>query len=179
MRLFRKLLVLVVLAAASAIAIRGPSAAAAPHPSASPELSQTALLVAMNAERTKRHLAPLRLSAPLNAAARQHSLEMARRGYFAHESADGSSFSKRIRRFYGRTGYRLFSAGENILWSTLPLTAAGAIVAWMHSPGHRRNILNRRWREIGISAVEAAAAPGVYRGLDVAVLTTDFGIRRR
>jgi uncharacterized protein YkwD len=125
----------------------------------------------------KRHLVPLRLSPPLDAAARQHSLEMARRGYFGHESANGTSFARRISRFYSSTGYRHLAAGENILWSTLPLNATRVVSLWMHSPGHRRNILNRAWREIGISAVEASTAPGVFRGLDVAIVTTDFGVR--
>ena len=48
----------------------------------------------------------------------------------------------------------------------------------MASPEHRANILTARWREIGVSAVHVAAAPGVYHGLDVTIVTTDFGVRR-
>jgi uncharacterized protein YkwD len=48
----------------------------------------------------------------------------------------------------------------------------------MNSPEHRANLLNGRWREIGISAVHAVAAPGTYDGLDVTIITTDFGVRR-
>jgi len=48
----------------------------------------------------------------------------------------------------------------------------------MNSPEHRANILNARWREIGVSAVHFAAAPGTYKGLEVTIITTDFGIRR-
>jgi uncharacterized protein YkwD len=47
----------------------------------------------------------------------------------------------------------------------------------MQSPGHRRNILTARWREIGLSAVTVAAAPGVFGGRDVLIITTDFGAR--
>ena len=47
----------------------------------------------------------------------------------------------------------------------------------MGSPGHRKNILTARWREIGLSALKVAAAPGVYGGRDVVIITTDFGVR--
>jgi uncharacterized protein YkwD len=53
-----------------------------------------------------------------------------------------------------------------------------AVRMWMKSPGHRENILTARWREIGLSAVHATAAPGTFRGLDVTIVTTDFGVRR-
>ncbi len=38
--------------------------------------------------------------------------------------------------------------------------------------------MNPRWREIGVSAVHAASAPGTYKGMDVTIVTTDFGVRR-
>ena len=47
----------------------------------------------------------------------------------------------------------------------------------MESPAHRANILTPRWREVGLSAVNVAAAPGVYGGRDVMIITTDFGVR--
>jgi uncharacterized protein YkwD len=48
----------------------------------------------------------------------------------------------------------------------------------MGSPGHRENLLSQRWREIGISAVHASSAPGVYGGQEVTIVTADFGLRR-
>ena len=47
----------------------------------------------------------------------------------------------------------------------------------MGSPGHRKNILTARWREIGLSALKVNSAPGVYGGRDVVIITTDFGVR--
>jgi len=47
----------------------------------------------------------------------------------------------------------------------------------MNSPEHRANILTARWREIGVSAVHLAAAPGAFKGLEVTIITTDFGVR--
>jgi uncharacterized protein YkwD len=47
----------------------------------------------------------------------------------------------------------------------------------MQSPGHRQNILTPQWREIGLAAVTVHGAPGVYGGMDVVIVTTDFGVR--
>ncbi len=49
---------------------------------------------------------------------------------------------------------------------------------WMRSPEHRANILAPRWREVGIAAVHLDSAPGLFRGLPVTIVTTDFGVRR-
>ena len=139
---------------------------------------EAAVFVDVNRVRARHGLGPLRVSARLTAAANQHSREMARRGYFSHSSADGSAFWRRVERFYGSRGFGFWSVGENLLWSSPDVDAAGAIDMWMKSPPHRANLLNGRWREIGISAVHVAAAPGDYRGLDVTIVTADFGVRR-
>ena len=60
----------------------------------------------------------------------------------------------------------------------LDVDGARAIDMWMKSPPHRANLLNGRWREVGISAVHVTQAPGAYRGLDVTIVTADFGVRR-
>ena len=48
---------------------------------------------------------------------------------------------------------------------------------WLDSPEHRKNLENPSWREIGVSAVHVAQAPGVYHGQEVTIVTTDFGVR--
>jgi len=48
---------------------------------------------------------------------------------------------------------------------------------WMASPEHRANLLTARWRQVGLSAVHVAAAPGTFNGLDVTIVTADFGVR--
>jgi uncharacterized protein YkwD len=47
----------------------------------------------------------------------------------------------------------------------------------MNSPEHRANLLNRKWREMGLSAVHEVNAPGVYGGDEVTIVTADFGVR--
>jgi uncharacterized protein YkwD len=136
---------------------------------------ESSVLVDINAFRAQQGLAKLRLNAPLTVAARAHSLQMAHDGYFAHESADGSAFWKRLRSFY--VSARSWSVGENLLWSSPDIDGARALKLWLASPEHRKNLMNPRWREIGIAAVHVAQAPGVYDGRDVTIVTTDFGVR--
>jgi uncharacterized protein YkwD len=138
---------------------------------------ETQVLAQLNAIRRKHRLVPLKLSRPLTAAADAHSRAMGTHGFFAHDSRDGSDFWKRVRRYYRADGFRTWSVGENLLWSSGALDAAAAVKMWMGSPGHRKNILTARWREIGLSALVVRSAPGVYGGRDVIIFTTDFGVR--
>jgi uncharacterized protein YkwD len=140
---------------------------------------ESRVLVDLNRVRVQHGLAPLRPSPRLNAAASQHSREMARVGYFSHNSADGAAFWRRIERFYSSAGYRSWSVGENLLWSSPDVDAGGAIKMWMGSPEHRANLLNPSWREVGLSAVHSASAPGTYHGLGVTIVTADFGARQK
>jgi uncharacterized protein YkwD len=162
----------------AAVALVVPAATAAPqrqHAALSP--LESGVLVDINAFRRAHRLTPLRLSAKLGVAAREHTIHMAQQGYFAHESADGSLFWKRIQAFYGSSPWRYWSVGENLLWSSPDVSPAKALQMWLASPEHRANLLNPRWREIGVAAVHESAAPGVYNGLDVTIVTTDFGVR--
>ena len=136
-----------------------------------------AVLEDTNALRARHGLAPLRVSAGLTAAAREHSREMARDGYFGHESPDGSSFDRRIGRYYPSSGRSFWSVGENIVWS-LRLGAVMALRLWLRSPVHRENLFGESWREIGIAAVRVASGAGTYGGARATIITADFGVRR-
>jgi uncharacterized protein YkwD len=139
---------------------------------------ESGVLVDINAFRRAHHLQPLRVNLLLDAAAREHTLQMAREGYFAHDSADGSAFWKRIQSFYPSSTWAFWSVGENLLWASPGVTPERALRLWLASPEHRANLMNPHWREIGVAAVHEAAAPGVYQGRDVTIVTTDFGVRR-
>ena len=162
----------------AAAALLVPAAAAAPQRTVrSLTPLESGVLVDINTFRRAHHLTPLKLSTRLGAAAMQHTQEMAADGYFAHESHDGSLFWKRIQAFYGSSPWRYWSVGENLLWSSPDVSPTKALQMWLASPEHRANLLNPRWREIGVAAVHVTAAPGVYQGLDVTIVTTDFGVR--
>jgi uncharacterized protein YkwD len=136
------------------------------------------VLASVNRFRVAHGLVALRESAALERAARRHSLEMGRLGYFSHSSAGGMQFWQRIRRFYPAHGYSYWAAGENLVWASPSLSAGGAMKLWISSPPHLANLLSRQWRQIGVSAVGVARAPGVYRHSRVTIITTDFGVRR-
>lgn len=165
------------LAVAAAVGL-GTSAAQAVQPASGAATNQLerSVLAELNGVRRAHGLGPLRASTPLAAAADAHSRAMGRYGFFAHESRDGSSFIDRVRRYYApRRG--TWSVGENLLWSTRGIEAKRAVAMWMQSPGHRQNILTPQWREIGLAAVTFRGAPGVFGGMDVVIITTDFGVR--
>src|SRR6476469_9136699 len=82
--------------ALAAVAVAAASASAAPRvPAASLSSLESSVLADINVFRSQHHLARLRLNTALTRAAREHSGQMADKGYFAHESADGSAFWKR------------------------------------------------------------------------------------
>jgi uncharacterized protein YkwD len=157
--------------------VASPAGASSQRPAASLSSLEQGVLADINSLREQHGLAPLRLSTSLSAAARQHSTEMAARGYFSHDSANGSSFDKRIARYYPIGGSHYWSVGENLLWSSPDVDAGGALDMWWNSPEHRKNMLTARWREIGLSAVHVMTAPGTYGGREVTIVTTDFGVR--
>jgi len=136
------------------------------------------VLAAVNRFRVRHGLVRLRESSALDRSARQHSLEMGRVGYFAHPSANGTAFWRRIEHYYPASGESFWSVGENLVWRAPSLSAAKAMGLWIASPEHLRNLLATQWRQIGISAVVVPHAPGVYRGMHAVIITTDFGVRR-
>lgn len=168
------LAVLVALTAGST----GATAASAPARTISAvNVLEGEVLAGLNAVRRQHGLVPLRLAPSLGAAANFHSRAMGQQGFFGHDSRDGSQFWQRVKRFYRSNGYGNWSVGENLLWASPTLDAAEAIRLWMASPGHRKNILTARWREVGLSAVAVTSAPGVFGNRDVTIITTEFGTR--
>lgn len=135
-----------------------------------------AIIRRINAARAVYGLEPLRRSRQLAVAAMHHSLEMARGGYFSHFSEDGGTFAGRVREWYRAAGRR-WAVGENLLWASPTVRGLQAVELWLASPGHRANLLARRWRDVGCAAVHVADAPGVYGDQPATVVTCDFGRR--
>lgn len=101
---------------------------------------------------------------------------MVRRSYFSHETLGGGDLLSRLRRArYIRRGDR-FTVGENLAWGASVVGTPRLIVrAWMESPEHRANVLNRRFREIGLGVVRGAPVQGQN---GAATYTANFGKRR-
>ena len=138
---------------------------------------QTELLAAINDVRRSHGLRELRPSKELSLAALGHSQSMAKLGFFSHEGRDGSPFWARIKPRYRPLPGRSWSVAENLVWRSPELSAEQAVELWMDSPPHRKNLLAPSWEEVGVGAVHAAGAPGVYGGLEVTIVTADFGVR--
>jgi uncharacterized protein YkwD len=177
----RPSLALTLALAAALVALLAASAGAASTSArrASMARLEARVVIRMNTLRAQRGLRPLQLSWRLRRAAWGHSLSMAQRGYFTHESADGTAFWRRVERAYGSRGFRYWSVGENLLWSSPDIGAVEAVRTWLESPAHRENLFAREWREVGLAAIHVASAPGVYGGRPVTIITADFGVRRR
>lgn len=108
----------------------------------------------LNAERRRRRLARFRMSAPLGRAAGRHARDMVKRRYFSHTTPNGSSIVDRILQSGYLARYGSWRIGENLGWGWGKGATPRAIVAaWMKSPPHRRNILNRRFRDVGVAVV--------------------------
>ncbi len=134
-------------------------------------------LCLLNAERSRRRLAPLTRNALLDAAAVRQSRDMVARQYFAHESPGGADSTDRIRATGYLKGATEWIVGENLAWGTGELATPREIVAaWMASPGHRENVLRARYREIGLGVV--AGNPQATDG-EGATYATTFGARSR
>jgi hypothetical protein len=101
------------------------------------------LLRLTNAERSQRGLSALTLNSQLGQAAQNHAADMAQQNYFSHTGQNGSSMGDRIK----ATGYSYAYAGENI--AAGQQTPAAVLNSWMNSQGHRENILNPNFTEIG------------------------------
>jgi len=132
----------------------------------------------VNRVRVEHGLPRLRFAPGLRTAARSHSRSMLVVGFFGHDSADGTSFSDRIRRFYGNRGWEAWSVGETLLATFERDTEASAVVsAWLDSPPHREIVLSPFWREVGVGAFQGRTAPGEYGDAETVVVTADFGVR--
>ena len=101
----------------------------------------------VNAERTQRGLQPLRENWELSRVARFKSQDMVDRRYFAHNSPTYGTPFQMIRAF----GLSFRTAGENIAYGQR--TPQAVVNAWMNSSGHRANILNASYTQIGVGYV--------------------------
>ncbi|HEX2084514.1 MAG TPA: CAP domain-containing protein [Solirubrobacteraceae bacterium] len=156
-----------------------PTACAAANSSptevSAPQLEHTVLCL-VNRERTSRGLPRLRSNSKLDRAARSHSRNMVRRNFFSHDTPGGLSVLDRAKAHGYRSGGGLI-VGENIAWGSGSWSTPAEIVdGWMHSSGHRANILHRAFKEIGVGV--ALGAPRPVSGQPAATYTTDFGARR-
>jgi uncharacterized protein YkwD len=135
------------------------------------KIKEKRVLALHNVARADHGLKPLCADPRLTRAARSHSREMIKKDYFSHSSYNGESVRKRLRRF----GYHRSIYAENIAGGSRKFGRSGSTVRrWMNSPDHKGNILDRRFRPVGVGT-----HTGRYKGTRrYTMYTVDFGVRR-
>jgi uncharacterized protein YkwD len=137
---------------------------------------RAATLCLVNRERAAHGERALHWNVHLVAAAQGHTESMAFGNYFEHLGPRGETPLSRMRRdgyiYSSRLG---FEVAENIGWGSLWLGTPRAVVAaWMHSPGHRANILDGRFRDTGVGV--SPHVNGLAHGQAGGIYTQDFGV---
>ncbi|GGW70540.1 hypothetical protein GCM10010503_54710 [Streptomyces lucensis JCM 4490] len=141
---------------------QAPAPAGTPRTQPAPSDTVGQVVALVNRERATAGCGPLTADPQLQKAAQSHSDDMAARGFFDHTNPDGADPGQRIT----ATGYRWSTEGENIAQGQQ--TAQDVMNSWMNSPGHRANILNCSFKDIGV---------GVHKGTGGPWWTQDFGAR--
>lgn len=148
------------IAAAGAAALAGPAGAASCRnanvlPQSSGQISdaRASVLCLVNKERTSRSLKALKRHSLLQKVGMSFARDMVDRQFFDHTAPGGGTFSKRLASF----DWSGSSAGENIAYGSGSLgTPANIVKAWMKSPGHRRNILQKTFTRAGVGIANGA-----------------------
>ena len=140
--------------------------------------ARVAVRCLVNRRRLNHGLRPLGKSGRLKRAAQRHTSYMQDHRCFAHECPGEPSVLSRLKRVnYIVGGLSSWMYGENIAYGERRLGTPRAIVrAWMRSPGHRYNILNPRFRQMGIGFSRGIPP---QPGASGSTITTDFGMRER
>jgi len=137
---------------------------------AAPAQMRKALLCEIDRVRARRDARGLDTDRELRRAAGRHARDMRRRRYFSHVSPGGGDLADRARRAgYARDGCT-WRVGEVLAWGAGPrATAAATVRAWLRSRGHRRILVSRRYREVGVG-LRAGTPFGLPSGVTVAAV---------
>ena len=120
------------------------------NPTVAPTVTPDILLIIdqvvaeINRSRPDNQCLPVTINPILTLAAQTHSQDMAENEYFSHTGSDGSSPWDRLE----RVGYEYSVAAENI--AVAYATPEEVVVGWLESPGHRENMVNCDFQEVGI-----------------------------
>jgi uncharacterized protein YkwD len=102
-----------------------------------------------NEQRAEHGLPALQYETRLETAAQRHAADMVERRFFAHETPEGLGPEARALNAGYPTGQ--YSSGENLAWGTgLEASPVEVVDGWMHSPGHRENILRDAFTQMGV-----------------------------
>lgn len=129
-------------------------------------LTNPGIISLTNKEREKNNLPPLALNTKLANAALIKAKDMFELQYFEHTSPSGAGPSD----LASKSGYKYVLVGENLATGDFSNNME-VVQGWMNSPGHRENILNARYTEIGVAVVF-----GTYKGSPAWMAVQEFGL---
>jgi uncharacterized protein YkwD len=135
-----------------------------------PSADEQALFDAANRERAALHLQRLEWDSLLAVAAHQHALAMTREHELSHQYPGELPLDQRA----AQAGARFAEIAENIAFGS---TAQEIHDGWMHSPGHRKNILNPEVSALGISVV--LARDGLFAVQDFSHPVPDLNLEQQ
>jgi uncharacterized protein YkwD len=134
--------------------------------------AQAAMLCLTNYARAQSGLAPLRLSTTLDAAGQAKLAADLSCGEFSHTPCSQPFDAVFAAYVQGATSYEI---GENIAWGTGSFgTPRNTMNGWLHSAGHRENILTAAYAELGIGYLSGQSFQG-YSG--ATLWSQEFGVR--
>ena len=122
------------------------------------------VLRSVNRARGRHGLPRLRLSRRISYIAGMHAADMARNRFISHSSSNGTPFNVRIRIVENAR-----TVGENLAAMRGRTTGRRVVRAWLRSPAHRAQVLDPRYRRIGV---------GRATGSGTVFVTADFASRR-
>ena len=129
-------------------------------------LTKEGVLSFTNIQRQNNNIPSLKENAVLDLMALAKVEDMFANQYFAHQSPSGKGVGDLAEDF----SYQFIIVGENLALGGFKDDEA-LVTAWMESPGHRENILNKAYQEIGI-----AVKKGVFEGKEVWLAVQHFGL---
>jgi len=129
-------------------------------------LSRSGVIYWTNIQREKYGLLPLKENIQLNAAADIKAEDMFENQYFAHASLLGEGVADLTE----KAGYEFIIIGENLAFGNFKDDST-LVQAWMESEGHRENILNTNYQEIGV-----AVKKGIFEGKIAWMAVQHFGL---
>lgn len=129
-------------------------------------LTQEGVIKWTNSQRQKYGLSPFKESSKLDASAELKVKDMFSQQYFNHTAPDG----KGVKDLVEKVGYQFITIGENLALGNFKNDEA-LIQAWMDSPGHRANILNPNYQNIGVAVLK-----GTFQGETTWLAVQHFGL---
>lgn len=128
------------------------------------DINKESIVNFTNQKRVESGLTPLKINYSLESSAITKANDMLANNYWAHNSPQGKTPWTFIR----GAGYKYIFAGENLAEGYSSTEAV--IAAWMASPSHRANILNRNYKEVGVAIIS-----GNLKGKSTTLVVEHFG----